>query len=64
MSKRGAAIEWVRWEPGATRTIRGPHSMTRKVLNWSYCAHCGLVALRNEATRQALRRECIREVEA
>jgi hypothetical protein len=37
---------------------RRPHAMTKKVLHWSYCAGCGLVALRNEITRQALRNPC------
>jgi hypothetical protein len=43
-----------------TKTIKrtGPHQMTRKILHWSYCAHCGLVALRNDETRKALKARC------
>jgi hypothetical protein len=35
-----------------------PHRMTERVLNWSYCAACGLVAMRNEASRRALASAC------
>lgn len=35
-----------------------PHSFNRRVLNWKYCAYCGLIALRNEATRKAIRLGC------
>lgn len=41
---------------GARR--RGPHAMTGKVLHWPYCKRCGLVGLKNDITRAALRREC------
>lgn len=40
---------------------RQPHAMSRKVLHWPYCARCGLVSLRNEATRLALRAACAAE---
>jgi hypothetical protein len=47
-------------EVPVTKTIKrtGPHQMTRKILHWSYCAHCGLVALRNDETRKALKARC------
>jgi len=35
-----------------------PHSFTRKVLNWRYCAHCGLIRLKNEATEWAVKKGC------
>lgn len=35
------------------------HAMTKRILNWSYCAHCGLVGLKNDATRKALKEKCI-----
>lgn len=37
----------------------GPHNMSRRILHWLYCANCGLLALKNVATRAALRRPCI-----
>lgn len=47
--------EWLT-SRGAVR--RGPHAYTRKVLHWPFCARCGLVLLRNEATEKATRRQC------
>lgn len=41
-----------------TKRVR-EHALTKRILNWSYCAHCGLVALKNDATRKALREKCI-----
>jgi len=38
---------------------RGAHSFSKRILNWQYCAHCGLVALKNDATRKAMRAECV-----
>lgn len=35
-----------------------PHSMTARVLHWPCCRHCGLVALKNKRTKEALRRGC------
>ncbi len=36
----------------------GPHSMTCKLLNWWFCSRCGLVSLKNDVTRRALRAGC------
>lgn len=44
---------------GAVRN--GPHKLTARVLHWAYCTQCGLLALRNDATRAALRRPCVWE---
>lgn len=35
-----------------------PHNMTGRVLSWPYCAVCGLVAMRNAASRHALAEPC------
>ena len=43
-------------EKGNRRT--GPHALTRKIMHWLYCARCGLVALKNDATRKALKAPC------
>jgi hypothetical protein len=37
----------------------GTHSMTKKICHWSYCSRCGLLALKNSATRRALRAPCV-----
>jgi hypothetical protein len=37
----------------------GVHQMTRKILHWRYCARCGLMNLKNDATRRALRAPCV-----
>ncbi len=40
--------------------VRGPHQMSGviKRMPWPYCRRCGLVALRNDATRRALKEQC------
>lgn len=35
------------------------HSFTKRVLNWPYCAHCGLLALKNKRSRQAMAEKCV-----
>lgn len=35
-----------------------PHSFTLKCCGFQYCAHCGLVMLKNEATQRAIRNGC------
>ena len=35
-----------------------PHSFTRKVLHWPYCAKCGLVMLKNRSTEARIRKGC------
>ncbi len=54
-------IEWVPLKLGAVQTKRGPHVMTgsMKRLPWRYCKRCGLLALKNDASRAALKRECV-----
>lgn len=34
------------------------HSPTKFVVGYPYCAKCGLVYLKNEATRKAIRSSC------
>ncbi len=56
-------VKWVPWDDSlvsAPVRRRGAHAMTRgfKRLPWRFCAHCGLMNLKNEATRQALKRPC------
>jgi len=61
------ADDWHRLSPADTRTMLAnkgvrrirDHDMTRQILNWRCCRHCGLLGLKNEATRQALRAKCI-----
>lgn len=64
MSKGKA--QWVQWDPSKVKTVmrRGPHQMTQKLLHWRYCARCGLLNLKNDSTRRALKRECVTEEEA
>lgn len=50
-------VSWVKLEGSGTRR-KGPHSFTSRILNWRYCSRCGLIALRNQASRQAERNEC------
>ncbi len=53
---------WVPWEGPTRGTIkRGPHVMTKRVLHWPYCARCGLVALKNDVSRRALKADCVVE---
>lgn len=59
-------VEWVRWDPNdfpAPVIRRGPHNMSGKLkrLPWAYCKRCGLMALKNDASRKALRAECVTE---
>lgn len=38
----------------------GTHAFKQhKRIPWPMCRHCGLLALRNEATRRAMRAKCI-----
>lgn len=55
--------EWVEWrgamsERGQKR--RAPHQFTRRLkrLPWPYCAHCGLMLLKNEASKRAAKAVC------
>jgi hypothetical protein len=40
---------------------RAPHKFTMKVLHWRACSTCGLLPLRNELTRKAIRAACVWE---
>jgi hypothetical protein len=42
---------------GHVRT--GSHNLAGRVLHWPYCLTCGLVALKNDASRVALRAPCV-----
>ena len=48
--------------PHNMQTIKksGPHNMQKrfKRLPWPVCMMCGLVGLKNDATREALRKPC------
>lgn len=44
---------------GTRRT--GTHNMSKRILSWPYCANCGRVALKNDATRKALKSACVWE---
>ena len=35
-----------------------PHSFTRKILHWWYCSGCGLVLLKNDASRKRANGSC------
>lgn len=58
------SIEWVAWDGCKARTRRGPHAFDARILNYSYCSHCGLILLRNDATRRAAKAQCQWEEEA
>lgn len=44
----------------AGRKVRGEHAFsgTIKRMPWKYCTRCGLMTLRNEATRRAMKAPC------
>lgn len=53
-AERAAFEAWKR-----KRRRREPHAMiSRKRLPWLYCSRCGLVNLKNKATRAAMRAGC------
>lgn len=37
----------------------GAHAMNKRICHWPYCSRCGLVALKNDITRKALRSPCV-----
>lgn len=41
-----------------TKRVR-PHNLSRCVHHWRACAYCGLMNLKNEATRKALKQKCV-----
>ena len=59
MSKSWKTVSLKDILPGVKKT--GPHKMNRKIYHWRYCSQCGLVELKNKATRRALRKKCVWE---
>lgn len=47
--------EWLR----AGRVVRGEHAFTKRALHWPYCAHCGLMLLKNARTEKMRRQPCV-----
>lgn len=35
-----------------------PHAFTFSILNWHVCSRCGLIFLKNDATRKAANKPC------
>jgi len=35
-----------------------PHAFTKKMMHWPMCGRCGLLALKNDATKKAIREGC------
>jgi len=55
--------KWTAWVDRAYIIKKTPHSMTtRKRFPVAFCAHCGLMALKNDATKRALKQGCIEYV--
>lgn len=50
--------EWLNAK-GSRRT--GPHAFTWKIRHWLACARCGLLLIRNDATRRAAAQPCVWE---
>lgn len=46
-------------QKGVKRT--GNHNMSKRIIHWPYCSNCGLVALKNDVTRKALKAKCVWE---
>ncbi|MBK9496485.1 MAG: hypothetical protein IPO08_18660 [Xanthomonadales bacterium] len=38
--------------------MRRPHNLDGRFIHWFYCTKCGLVELKNEATRRELKKAC------
>lgn len=60
MGERMQRVQDVRAFLSSGRKVRGAHQMkgTLKRMPWPYCTRCGLMALRNDATRKALKEPC------
>ena len=55
-------IHWVPFDDRSKAVVRrGSHSFTGRMkrLPWAYCVHCGLIALKNDETRRAMRAQCV-----
>ena len=37
----------------------GVHALTKRVAHWACCTRCGLLALKNDVTRKALKGACV-----
>lgn len=37
----------------------GVHALKGRICAWAYCVRCGLLDLRNDATRKAMRAPCV-----
>jgi hypothetical protein len=48
--------------PVAHKEPRG-HNPAGRVCHWRYCLKCGLVYLKNEVTRKAIKAECPGDIE-
>lgn len=59
MAKQWVKVENVAEFLRAGTVRRGVHAFTKRILHWPYCAHCGLVLLRNETTARLARAACI-----
>lgn len=35
-----------------------PHAFNVFILNYAYCSRCGLIALKNDATKKAMKKSC------
>jgi hypothetical protein len=52
-------IEWIPWDDKQKAVVRrGPHHLEGKILHWRFCTRCGLMNLKNDATRAALKKQC------
>lgn len=58
MSKGSWVTIQIDWSYKGTKRVR-PHSFSRRVLSWPYCEHCGLLLLKNDATRAEARKQCV-----
>ena len=43
------------------RLVRTKHVFKNSVLHWPYCDGCGLLLLKNEASRAAAKKACVYE---
>ena len=53
-------ITWVKTgELKEHRKRTGPHNLSGKLCHWAFCTNCRLLALKNKATRKALKAKCV-----
>ncbi len=55
--------DWVKVDTKEFLTRKGsirrqPHNFSRKVLSWMSCCTCGLLTLRNDPTKKAMKKMC------